>query len=486
VTAAELRYTEPRLLWARFSELARVARPPGREQVAIDHVRDWAASLGLEAASAGGSNLLVRVPASSGRGSAPTVVLQAHLDMVCERDPASAYDPAAGKIGLVLEGDWLRADGTTLGADNGVGVAAMQAVAENDAPHGPLELLFTTGEEIGLRGAGVLDGAAIGGRLLLNLDGQEDGVLTIGCAGAADTCICVANPRAPALETETALRVTVSGATGGHSGMDIARGRANAVKQLAVCLRSVHETAPFRLASLDGGASRNAIARAASATILVSALSSQQVRTALRATGRDMTARYAQTDPGVQLEVLEQHGVPDAWLVPGTTAILDLLVALPDGPLAMSPSFADLVETSTSLNVVSAHGDVLELRSLMRTSGRRTDLNDTLDSLRAVAHLAGGRLDVGHTYPAWRPEPSSPLLATCAAVWRRLYGSEPRVAVAHVGLEPALIGRVVPGIDMLACGPRIESPHSPGERVSVPSVARFWGFLLATLDALST
>jgi dipeptidase D len=197
-----------------------------------------------------------------------------------------------------------------------------------------------------------------------------------------------------------------------------------------------------------------------------------------------MSARYAQSDPGLCLEVLEQHGVSAAWTVLTTTTILDLLVAMPNGPLAMSPSFASLVETSTSLSVVSTHGDVLELRSLTRTS-EQAALGDVLDSLRAFADLAGGRLDVGRAYPAWRPAPSSRLLAICAAVWRRLYGGEPRVTVAHVGLEPALLGRGVPGIDMLACGPRIESPHSPRERVSVTSVIRFWRFLLATLDGQS-
>jgi len=476
---------QPAALWARFRELAGVARPPRGEQAALALIRVWASHLGFEVVPAGGTNLLVRVPATAGREAAPVVVLQAHLDMVCERDPSSPYDPVTGGVGLVLDGDWLSADGTTLGADDGVGVAAMQAVAESDAAHGPLELLFTTAEEVGLEGAGMLDAAVVSGRRLLNLDSEEDGVLVIGCAGATDTLIRVEAAKTPARASEAALVVRATGVVGGHSGMDIASGRANAIKVLAHCLREAHEQVPFRLSSLDGGTSRNAIPREARAVLLVTDSKFRRARAALEAAGQDAMAGYATTDPGLQLRVAEAPAPPSAWSPETTATLIDLTVAMPSGPLAMSPHLAELVETSTSLGVAVTNRGTLELHSLTRTSNQAA-LSGVLDSLSDLSRLAGGKLAVEHSYPAWEPQPTSPLLAASVTLWRDLFGNEPRVTVAHAGLEPALIGRDIPGIDMLSIGPRIESPHSPGERVSVSSVERFWRVLLAMLDELST
>jgi dipeptidase D len=405
--------------------------------------------------------------------------------MVCERDPSSPYDPATGGVGLVLDGDWLSADGTTLGADDGIGVAAMQAVAESDSPHGPLELLFTTAEEVGLEGAGALDAAVVSGRRLLNLDSEEDGVLTIGCAGATDTRIRVEAAQTPARASEAALGVRASGVAGGHSGMDIASGRANAIKVLAQSLREAHERVPFRLSSLDGGSSRNAIPREARAVLLAPRAQCGPARAALEAAGQAAMAAWAATDPGLQLTVSEEPLPLSAWSPGSTATFIDLLVAVPSGPLVMSPHIADLVETSTSLGVAVTSRGELDLQSLTRTANPAA-LAGVLASLSAVAHLAGGKLAVGHGYPAWQPRLTSPLLAASVAVWRDLFGDEPRVTTAHAGLEPALIGRDIPGMDMLSIGPRIESPHSPGERVSVSSVQRFWRFLVATLDELST
>ncbi|HTX70032.1 MAG TPA: beta-Ala-His dipeptidase [Thermoleophilia bacterium] len=475
---------EPAVLWARFRELAAVPRPPRGEGPALTLLREWAAGLGLAAVGAGGDNLLVRVPASAGREGAPIVLLQAHVDMVCERDPSSPYDPATGGIGLVVDGDWLRADGTTLGADNGIGVAVMQAVAESDTRHGPLELLFTTAEEIGLEGAGRLDAAAVRGRLLLNLDSEDDGVLTVGCAGATDSRISAGAERTPALRSEAALRVTVSGAAGGHSGMDIASGRANAIKVLAGCLQEMAGHVPCRLASMDGGTSRNAIPREAEAVVLVPEASAAAAWGVVEAAGRQAQAAFAATDPGVRVAVADAPAPPAACTAGRTATLIDLLVALPNGPLVMSSRFPGVVETSTSLGAVETSPDVLEVHSLTRTSNQAA-LRDVLGALAAVARLAGADLDVQHGYPAWEPRPSSHLLETCVAVWRDLFGDVPVVAAAHAGLEPAVIGQSIPDLDMVSVGPRIESPHSPAERVSISSVQRFWRFLLATLDALS-
>ena len=475
---------EPAVLWARFGELAAVPRPPRGEGPALALIRDWAMGLGLKAVSAGGDNLLIRVPASTGREDAPTVVLQAHVDMVCERDPSSPYDPETGGIGLRVDGDWLRATGTTLGADDGIGVAAMQAIAQSGVPHGPLELLFTTAEEVGLEGAGMLDPAAVLGRLLLNLDSEEDGVLTVGCAGATDTNIRAQLARTPVRSSEVALLVTGSGGAGGHSGMDIAKGRANAIKVLARCLQQVIGRVPFRLASLEGGTSRNAIPREAAAVLIVLDNDSVAARTALEAAGQKARAAFAATDPALKVTAEDAAAPASAWSIRATATLIDLLVALPSGPLAMNSQLPGRVETSTSLGAVTTDGDWLDVRSLTRTSNQAA-LGDALGSLAAVAGLAGSHMEVRHGYPAWEPRPASPLVATCVTAWSDLFGKPPVTAVAHAGLEPALIGQSLSGVDIVSVGPLIESPHSPTERVSISSVQRFWRFLIATLDALS-
>ena len=261
---------EPRSFWAHFEALTRIPRPSRHEEPVIEHVRAWAAEHGFELHQDAGRNLVIRVPATPGRESAPVVSLQGHLDMVCEREPSSPNDPAEGRIALVRDGDWLKADGTTLGADDGVAIAAMMALAEDASlPHGPLELLMTVAEEVGLEGANAFDGSLVEGRILVNLDSEEDGKLTVGCAGSTDTWVRVDAPRDAPVADAVALAVTVSGGLGGHSGMNIEFGRSNAIKVLGRALREAHAAVPFRLVSLDGGKSRNAIPRDAAAVVSV-------------------------------------------------------------------------------------------------------------------------------------------------------------------------------------------------------------------------
>jgi dipeptidase D len=294
---------------------------------------------------------VVRVPATSGREVAPTLVLQGHLDMVCERLPDSPNDAAEDRIALVRDGDWLTADGTTLGADDGIGAAAMLALAEDRSlPHGPLELLLTVNEEVGGpgEGASALEGSLITGRTLLNLDSEEDGKLTVGSAGSTDTTIRLGAPREPCAAGAVTLHVSVDGGLGGHSGVDIARGRANAIEVLARVLRETFAAAPFRLASLDGGKSWNAIPRGASTVCCVSPDDEAAFRAAVQSVGARVRDAYAKTDPQVAFEVAPARDAPDSWTQESTDRLLDLLAVVPSGPLAMSPDFAGLVETSTA------------------------------------------------------------------------------------------------------------------------------------------
>src|SRR4249919_759437 len=433
-TESVLTGLEPRAFWDHFEALTRIARPSRHEEPVIEHVREWADRHGFELQQDAGRNLVIRVPASPGREAAPTVVLQGHLDMVCERDPSSPNDAAEGRIALVRDGDWLTADGTTLGADDGVAIAAMMALVEDESlAHGPLELLMTVAEEVGLEGANALDGSLLTGSILINLDSEEDGRLTVGCAGSTDTWVRVDAPREPAAGDATTLSVSVTGGRGGHSGTGIALGASNAIKVLGRALREALTTVPFRLVSVAGGKSRNAIPRDAAAIVSVASGDEQALRAAI--------------------------------------------ALVPTGPLALSPDFDDLVETSTSLGEASTEGDRLTLHSLSRSSNDSA-LPEVIAALDAVARLAGGELEVKANYPGWRPDLDSSALAAGKTAYERVFGEPPIVTAVHAGLETAVVGgKVSRHLDMLSFGPQIEFPHSPDERVSVPTVVRFWKLL---------
>jgi len=475
---------EPVGVWTRFAELTRIPRPPKQEAAVRERILRWVAGRGFETAVDGEGNVVVHVPASEGRESSPTVVLQSHLDMVCERDPDSPYDPREGRINVVVDGDWVAAEGTTLGADNGIGVAAALAAAEDpEIAHGPLELLFTVSEEQGLDGAKNLDASLVSGRLLLNLDGTSDKALTIGCAGSWHTFTRLRldpEPLPPDYET---WEVRVSGARGGHSGADIARGRVNAIKALGRTLSRGHEAAPSRLAVLEGGVSRNALPREARAVIAIPS-------------GADEAFRYPAEHE--LASVSEQHaGADDAlalcFAVAGAQAVaaesttgraLDLLATIPSGVVAMSPRLSATVETSTSLNVAGTDEGVLTLASMTR-SANAPGLDNVVAGIEAAARLAGAEVEILRSYPPWRPDLDSKLLAVARVTFERLFGAAPGLEVVHGGLECAVIGGKLPGVEMISLGPEIVGPHAPGERLSISGTQRFYRLLAALLDDLS-
>jgi dipeptidase D len=478
---------EPGACWRHFEELTRIARPSRHEEAVIEHVRGWASGNAFELRQDAARNLVVRVPATRGRESAAIVVLQGHLDMVCERRPESPNDPAEGRIALVRDGDWLTADGTTLGADNGIGIAAMMALAEDESlPHGPLELLMTVNEEVGGPGEGAsgLDPSLITGTTLLNLDSEEDGKLTVGSASSTDTEIRVERPREPCPTGSMSLSVSVGGGLGGHSGTDIADGRSNAIKVLARTLREALALAPFRLVSLSGGRSWNAIPRDATAICSLPAEREVAFRGAVETAAAAIQDAYRKTDPAVTVTAGDAADAADAWTEHGTRTVLDLLAIVPSGPLAMSPDFEALVETSTSVGEAVTDGATFTLHSLSRSSNPST-LPDVIATLDAAARLAGGSLDVGQADPGWQPDLDSPALAVSRHVYERLLGQAPTVTAVHAWLETAVIGDRVLGVDMVSFGPQIEAPHSPDERVSIPSVGRFWRVLAGIVDELS-
>jgi dipeptidase D len=368
--------------------------------------------------------------------------------MVCERLPDSPNDPAEGRIALVRDGDWLTADGTTLGADDDIGIAAMMALAEDESlPHRPLELLMTVNEEVGGPGEGAsgVDPSLVSGATLLNLDSEDDRKLTVGSASSTDTSIRVERPREASAAGAVTLSVSVSGGLGGHSGTDIANGRANAIKVLGRALREALAVCPFRLVSVQGGKSSNAIPRDATAICSVPPDREPAFRAAVESAAAAISDAYAKTDHGVSVTVIRAADAADAWTEDGTWRILDLVAVVPNGPIAMSPDFEGLVETSTSVGEVVTDGAGLTLHSLSRSSNASA-LPDVIATLDAEA---------------------------------------PVVTAVHAWLETAVIGARVPGLDMVSFGPQIEAPHSPDERVSIPTVARFWRLIAGVVDELS-
>src|SRR5689334_2529450 len=476
---------EPRAFWEHFEKLTTIARPSRHEEPVIDYVRAWGEERGYGIRQDSARNLVFDVPATAGRESAPTVVLQGHLDMVCERQPDSPNDPAEGRIELQVDGDWLTANGTTLGADDGVAIAAMMTLVEDESlPHGPLQLLMTVAEEVGLEGANGLDGSLVNGKILVNLDSEEDGRLTVGCAGSTDTWVRITQAREPVGGDEVPLKVAASGGLGGHSGSNIHLGRSNAIKVLGRALREAYATVPFRLVSLDGGKSRNAIPRDAQAVVAVSGNRKGDLEGAIEKAAATIRDAFAKTDAGVAVSIDGGDAVDDAWTEAGTAALLDAVALVPTGPLAMSPDFDHLVETSTSLGEAITDGQTLTLHSLSRSSNDSA-LPEVIAALDAAARLAGGELEVKHNYGGWRPNLDSAALAAAKRSYEHAFGEAPIVTAVHAGLETAVIGDKVAGLDMISFGPQIEAPHSPDERVSIPTAERFWRLLVAFVDEVS-
>jgi dipeptidase D len=474
---------EPPLVWERFYELTQIARPSKAEGPARDHVLAWAAERGLAAESDAEGNVVVRVPASPGRERARTVVLQAHLDIVCERDPDSPYDPREGGIRVLVDGDWVAADGTTLGADNGIGVAMALAVVDDGVEHGPLELLFTVSEEQGLDGAKAVDAALVSGRTLVNLDGTSDAAITVGCAGSIHTF--VRRSYEVEIPQDSGLELRISGASGGHSGEDIASGRANANKALGRVLDRVASTVPFRVVRLDGGASRNAIPRDARAIVCVRRDDLDAVRAAALAELDALRSEHATTDPQLALDLVStrvRYAADDS----STADLVQLLVDLPTGVIAMRKDDPDVVETSTSLTVMTTddESDCVTFGSMTRSSNAEA-LEEVLSTIGGIAEKADAELEVRRSYPPWEPNLGSELLRTARTTFSRLFGSDPRLVVVHGGLECAVLGQRLPGVEMVSIGPEIVGPHAPGEKVRISSTQRAYRLLAVLLDDLS-
>ncbi|MEO8275497.1 MAG: aminoacyl-histidine dipeptidase [Thermoanaerobaculia bacterium] len=479
---------EPHLLWRHFDRILAIPRGSKNEEGMRTYVKEVALAHGLEASTDSAGNVVVRKPGTAGRASAPVVALQSHLDMVCEKNADVAFDFAVDPIRPRRDGDYLCATGTTLGSDNGIGVAAMLALMEaTDVAHGPLEFLFTIDEETGLTGAADLDPTSLKARRLLNLDTEEEGAIYVGCAGGAGTDLAIPLETMFGADGRTALGIRLSGLKGGHSGVDIHLQRGNAISLLARALRATLPAFQFEMLRFEGGNMHNAIPREASAIVRVATGDISRFGAALTAEVAAIGEELTGIEEGVRVDVAaaEAAGLPaESWSETTTLRVLALLVALPHGVLAMSHDIAGLVETSTNLSRVRSDGETLRIHQSNRSSVM-SSLRATQQRIAAFADLAGGEASQSEGYPGWKPDMKSALLATLREVSRSITGKEPEIKAIHAGLECGLIGEKFPGMDMTSFGPQIEFPHSPDERVLIPSVGRFWELLVATLDRLA-
>jgi len=474
---------EPKVLWKHFDVLASTPRASTKEAAARNYVLSQAAKMGLDTSQDAAGNLVVRKPARPGREAAPMALLQGHLDMVCEKNEGTAFNFDTDPIKVVRDGDWLRAEGTTLGSDNGVGVAAALAVMEStDIAHGPLEFVYTIDEETGLTGAAEFPGGLLKSQYFLNLDNEETGTLCIGCSGGVKTT----GRRKVAFTPTTgdsAWRIKVFGLKGGHSGVDIHQGRGNALRILGTVLQSVTSNLPAEIAAVNGGSAQNAIPREAAATVVLDSARESELRALVAACESDWKADLGGFDRELQI-TLEKTSRPDTALESAdVNGIINLLVTVPHGVVAMSPDVPGLVQNSTNLAIISLNGDAAEIVTSQR-SAIEASKHAVARMVATVLRMGDFDVEFAGSYPGWKPEPKSEIVRKLQAVHERVFGSPAKLIAMHAGLECGVIGEKYPGMQMVSFGPTIVDPHSPNERVQISTVQSFWTYLKAVLEEI--
>jgi dipeptidase D len=473
---------KPPLVWKYFAEIAQIPRCSKHEEKMTKYVLETAKRLGLEAKADRLGNVVARKPASPGKERVPMVCLQGHLDMVCEKNKDTVHDFSKDAIELVRKGDVMMANGTTLGADNGVAVATNLAIMEDKTlVHGPLEFLFTVDEETGLTGAAGLEGDFLKSRILLNLDSEEEGELYVGCSGGRDTVGTWAVAYDPAPAQATAGLVAVTGLKGGHSGMEIHQGRGNAIKTLGRVLRLL-DGLGARIGSIQGGSKRNAIPREAEAAVWIPAKRWDEAAQAVSAFNAAARAELATVDPDLQVSLSAVKGARRGRVIKKAQQkkLLQAIAALPHGVIKMSADIPGLVETSTNVAVIETGRKGISLATSQRSSVA-SENDEICDTVRAVFELSGATVEQGDGYPGWKPNLDSPILKLAKRTYQELYGKEPEVKAIHAGLECGIIGERVPGMDMLSFGPTLQGVHSPDEKIFIDTVEKFWDYLMGIL-----
>jgi dipeptidase D len=479
-----IRQLEPKALWNNFADLNEVPRPSKREARVIDFMRRFGEGLGLETVVDETGNVIIRKPASPGKEGQPPVILQAHLDMVHQKNADTDFDFDRQGIESYIDGEWVKARGTTLGSDNGIGVAAIMTVLQSpELPHPPLEALFTIDEETGMTGAKGLASGLLRGKILLNLDSEEDDELTIGCAGGIDTNTSLSYAELPTPAGSKGYQIAIRGLKGGHSGIEIHLGRANANKLLTRLLYRMAQACGMSISSIDGGSLRNAIPREATALVAVPSGQSKTFEEEFARRKADLQREYRSIETELSIELTATALPAKVMEAAAQERALNALYAVPNGVWRMTPDIPGLVETSTSLARVIIQGGQFTTQSLQRSSIESGKM-DVAYAVRAAFEAIGAKVENAGSYPGWAPNPASEVLKKMEGLYAKLFDKKPHVAACHAGLECGIIAEHYPGLDMISFGPTIRHPHSPDEKVHIASVGKFWAYLKTALAEL--
>ncbi len=479
-----IRNLEPTALWNHFADLNAVPRPSKKEERVVEFMMNFGKSLGLETIKDSIDNVIIKKPATSGMENRQTVVLQSHLDMVHQKNGDTIFDFDAQGIEMLTEGDWVTANGTTLGADNGIGVATIMALlASKEIPHPAIEALFTIDEETGMTGAIHVDPKNISGTILLNLDTEDDDELSIGCAGGIDTNTSYTYTSEPSKENSTSFSITIKGLLGGHSGMDIHRGRGNANKLMTRIVRHLMDQFSVQLAAFDGGSLRNAIPREATAHLVVEKSNVAQFKSEFQIISEDIISEYKSIESYLNITFNEVEVPQTVVNSEDSVKIIDTLYAVVNGVYRMSPEIEDLVEASSSLARVIVKEGTFSTQSLQRSSVDSSK-KDVANSVKASFSAMGCSVVQNGDYPGWSPNANSPILSLMKELYIKRYNEEPKIKACHAGLECGILGKHFPKMDMISFGPNIRAAHSPDEKVQISSVQKYWGYLLETLTKI--
>ena len=480
----ELLALKPEKLWFYFTEILNIPRPSKKEGKMISYLLDFGSKHQLETLQDEVGNVLIRKNASPGMDNRKAVTLQSHIDMVCEKNSDLEFNFENDGINARIDGGWVKAKGTTLGADDGIGVAAQLALlASNDIKHGPIECLFTIDEETGLTGAFGLKPGFLTGEILLNLDSEDDGELYIGCAGGRDSVITFSYTKENTPPDHKAYKINVSGLSGGHSGDDINKGKANANKILNRILWSATKNSGLKLAEIDGGNLRNAIAREAFATVLIPNENQTTFEKDIIDFENTVKAEFNKTEPSLKItfNLVENP----TYIIDAKTQfnLINSLYACPHGVIGMSADIPNFVETSTNLASIKTQTNQIIVTTSQRSSveSKKDDICNMVDS---VFTLAGAKVEQSDGYPGWTPNPGSEIVDLCANLYKDLFDETPKVLAIHAGLECGLIGSVYPNMDMISYGPTIKGAHSPDERLNIETVEKFWKLTMALLEKI--
>ena len=464
-----------------LEDINKIPRGSGNMTGIHNYFRKWAENNSFKYKTDDALNILINIPATEGYENSPVIILQGHMDMVCEKTHDSDHDFLKDPVKHIIDGEWLKADRTTLGADNGIALSmAMTAAIDSDIEHPPLELLFTTDEEVGLKGASRIKKGFAKGKILLNIDSEETGIFTAGCAGSSRTFIDIPAERTAVKKGSSSLKLKIGGLIGGHSAMDINKSRGNASALLVRGLSELKDKADFQISSISGGTAMNAIARSAEALITADSSSVDKIIKQWKSYSDTVISENSHTEKKMTVSY-EDAALPDSVFT-DSASLINKLRTVPHGVINMNPLYPDQLETSLNFGIISTGGSGIKITTMQRSS-LKSRLEDLTAKIKALSEVLGGDFSIDIFTDPWEPDMESSLLHRCTDLWQKLYSEKPDIEITHGGLECGVIGNIEGDIDTVSFGPDIENPHSPDERLYIPSVEKIFNFIAELLKS---